>query len=493
MCCAAATSGTVRACPPPASWRPRASGSSRGDGGEPLGIADVVWDRNFPRGPVAAAEGLHGAFAFPIRLGGDVLGVVEFFSREVRPPDRGILQTFATVGMQIGVFLDRRRTEQERSRLMAELREASQAKDDFLAVLGHELRNPLAPLRSALEVQRARGWPDAVAQRMGEIMDRQLRHMVRLVDDLLDVSRITRGRVELRKETVDLADVVGRAVEAARPLLDERGHRLDLELDREPLPVHGDSTRLEQVVSNLLQNAARYTDPGGHIAVRARAEDGEAVLQVEDTGMGLRPEMIERIFEPFVQGERPSSRRPSPGLGIGLTLVRSLVEMHQGRVSAASAGPGQGSAFTVRLPLALRAEAGTGDGTPASPPPARPAPPRRVLVVDDNVDGADSLVLVLKQAGHDAMAVYDGRSALEQAGRHPFDVVLLDIGLPDDLDGYEVARRLRSAPDRKKPMLVALTGFGQPEDRRRSHDAGFSQHLVKPVDPRELERLLDQL
>jgi two-component system CheB/CheR fusion protein len=209
--------------------------------------------------------------------------------------------------------------------------------------------------------------------------------------------------------------------------------------------------------------------------------------------MGLRPEMIERIFEPFVQGERPSSRRPSPGLGIGLTLVRSLVEMHQGRVSAASAGPGQGSAFTVRLPLALRAEAGTGDGTPASPPPARPAPPRRVLVVDDNVDGADSLVLVLKQAGHDAMAVYDGRSALEQAGRHPFDVVLLDIGLPDDLDGYEVARRLRSAPDRKKPMLVALTGFGQPEDRRRSHDAGFSQHLVKPVDPRELERLLDQL
>jgi signal transduction histidine kinase len=461
--------------------------------GEPHWISDVVWDRNFPRGPVAAAVGLHAGFAFPIRLGAEVLGVIEFFSREVRQPDPGALQTFAAVGVEIGVFLDRRQTEEERARLLVSLREASRAKDDFLAVLGHELRNPLAPLRSALEVLRARGWPDAVAERMGDVMDRQLRHMVRLVDDLLDVSRITRGRVELRKETVDLGEVVARAVEATRPLLDERRHALSVDVGAAPLLLHGDPTRLEQVVANLLHNAARYTDSGGRITVRAAAQDGQAVLRVEDSGIGLRPEMIERIFEPFVQGERPSSSRPAPGLGIGLTLVRRLVEMHQGSVTASSAGPGQGSVFTVRLPLAA-ADAATAAVAPARARVRVPASVRRrVLVVDDNVDGADSLALVLQQAGHEAVVVYDGRAALAEAAQSAFDVVLLDLGLPEGLDGYEVARRLRAAAPGAVPVLVALTGFGQEEDQRRTRAAGFARHLVKPVDPEELQRVIQNL
>jgi signal transduction histidine kinase len=462
--------------------------------GQPVWTADVVWDAYCPRAPIAAAEGLHAAFGFPIRLGDEVLGVMEFFSREIRQPDADLLQMFANLGAQIGQFLDRRQTEQERTHLLAELRRASQAKDEFMAVLGHELRNPLAPLRNALEVLRARGGSDPLAQRMSEVMDRQLRHMVRLVDDLLDVSRITRGRIELRKERVDLADVVKRAVEAVQPLLDERRHELSLTLPGEPVTVHADPTRLEQVVANLLHNAARYTEAGGRIAVRTLREGREAVLHVTDTGVGLRPEMLERIFEPFVQGQR-AAQRPAEGLGIGLTLVRSLVEMHQGSVSAASAGPGHGSAFTVRLPLAPdpapAAERATDDAASVVPRP--PAPRRRVLIVDDNVDAAESMAIVLRQSGHDVVTVHDGRAALDQAARSAFDVVLLDIGLPEGFDGYQVAARLRSGEGSACPVLIALTGFGQEEDHRRSRAAGFSHHLVKPVDPRDLGRLLEGL
>jgi two-component system CheB/CheR fusion protein len=313
------------------------------------------------------------------------------------------------------------------------------------------------------------------------------------VDDLLDVSRITRGRVELRKQRVDMAEVVGRVVEAARPLVVERGQDLGLTVASEPLIVYGDPTRLEQIVSNLLHNAVRYTDRGGRIEVIAAAEENTAVLRVEDTGIGLRPEMIERIFEPFVQGDR-SAAQSSQGLGIGLSLVRSLVEMHQGQVAAASAGVGQGSVFTVRIPLAAPAPAAAArEGPGATATSSAGAPRRRVLVVDDNVDGADSLALVLRQSGHEVVTAYDGRAALDQAERHPFDVVLLDIGLPHGLDGYEVARRLRSTVASPTPMLIAVTGFGQPEDRRRSHAAGFDRHLVKPVDPHELARLLESV
>jgi signal transduction histidine kinase/integral membrane sensor domain MASE1 len=464
--------------------------------GQPHWISDVVWDANFPRAPVAAAEGLHAAFAFPIRLGNEVLGVVEFFSSEIRQPDGDLLHMFSTMGAQIGHFLERRRIEAERTHLLAELRRASQAKDEFLAVLGHELRNPLAPLRSALEVLRARGFSDQVAQRMGEVMDRQLRHMVRLVDDLLDVSRITRGRVELRRERVDLGEVAARAAEAVRPLVEERGQQLAVSRPDEPLVVHADPTRLDQVTANLLHNAVRYTEPGGRIAVTVSSESEQAVLRVEDTGIGLRPEMLERIFEPFVQADRPAQARAQPsgqGLGIGLTLVRSLVEMHQGSVTAHSHGPGRGSAFVVRLPRApavphelAREEADAGSAGRAA------APGKRVLLVDDNVDGAESLALVLRQSGHDVVAVHDGPAALAEAGRGAFDVALLDIGLPDDMDGYEVARRLRAGGAGPR-VLIALTGFGQEDDHRRSRAAGFSHHLVKPVDPRELAQLLAAL
>jgi signal transduction histidine kinase/integral membrane sensor domain MASE1 len=464
--------------------------------GEPVWIADVVWDDNFPRAPVAAAESLHAAFGFPIRLGADVLGVIEFFSREIRQPDADLLRMVETVGAQIGHFLERRRTEEERSHLLAELRRAGQAKDEFLAVLGHELRNPLAPLRNAVEVLRARGWPDDAARRMGEVMDRQLRHMVRLVDDLLDVSRITRGRIELRRERVDLAEVVSRAAEAVRPLLDERSQHLSVALSEEPLTVHADPTRLDQVAANLLNNAVRYTGPHGRIAVGVGREGDEAVLRVEDTGVGLRPEMLERIFEPFVQDRpsQPPAGSPSQGLGIGLTLVRSLVEMHGGSVSATSAGPGRGSAFTVRLPLAPASLAPDAeDAARGVRAPRQTAAAKRVLVVDDNVDGAESLAFVLRQGGHEVVAVHDGHAALEVAGRWGFDVALLDIGLPDGLDGYEVARRLRAAGTGSPRVLIALTGFGQHEDRRRAREAGFSHHLVKPVDLRDLAELLDSL
>ena len=464
--------------------------------GEPHWISDVVWDGNFARAPVAAAEGLHAAFAFPIRLGAEVLGVVEFFSSEIRQPDGDLLRMFTTMGAQIGHFLERWRIEAERTHLLAELRRASQAKDEFLAVLGHELRNPLAPLRSALEVLRARGWADEVAQRMGEVMDRQLRHMVRLVDDLLDVSRITRGRIELHRERMDLGEVAARAAEAVRPLVEERGQQLAVSRPDEPLFVHADPTRLDQVTANLLHNAVRYTEPGGRISVRVSPEGEQAVLRVEDTGIGLPPEMLERIFEPFVQADRPSQARAQPssqGLGIGLTLVRSLVEMHQGSVAAQSAGPGRGSAFVVRLPLAPAAPAEPARAEAAGDSATRAGVPRkRVLILDDNVDGAESLAFLLRQNGHHVVAVHDGPAALSEAGRGAFDVALLDIGLPDGMDGYEVARRLRAGGAGPR-VLIALTGFGQEDDQRRSRAAGFSHHLVKPVDPRALEQLLAAL
>jgi CheY-like chemotaxis protein len=291
---------------------------------------------------------------------------------------------------------------------------------------------------------------------------------------------------------VDLAAVVAQVLAAVKPLFDERRHRLTVSLPDVPLPLDADPTRLEQVATNLLRNAARYTDPGGRIAVQVVSEGGQAVMRVADTGIGLRPEMRERIFEPFVQAER-SAQRPPEGLGIGLTLVRSLVALHGGSVSAASGGPGQGSEFTVRLPLAEGAPERV-QPSPAPPAPAVPAGrSRRVLVVDDNVDGAESMAMMLRQGGHEALTAYDGRAALEHARRGRFDVVLLDIGLPDGLDGYEVARRLRSGESPSGAVLIALTGFGQEQDHRRSREAGFAHHLVKPVDPAELRRLLDRL
>jgi CheY-like chemotaxis protein/two-component sensor histidine kinase len=310
-----------------------------------------------------------------------------------------------------------------------------------------------------------------------------MRHLGRLVDGLLDVSRVTRGRVQLRHEAVDLAALARRVTEAAGPQLEARRHRWAVHTPEAPLYVEGDPLRLEQVLANLIDNAARYTEPGGRIDVTLRRDGGAAVLEVADTGVGIEPHLLPRVFNLFEQAERPLDRAQG-GLGIGLTLVRKLVELHGGRVEASSPGPRRGSTFTVRLPALDRAP-----GLPAVAD-GRPAPrARRVLVVDDNRDLAESLAMVLRLWGHDVRVAYDGRSALETAQEYAPEVVLLDIGLPQ-LDGFEVARRLRQRPELRQARLVAITGYGRDEDRRRSAEAGFDLHLTKPVDPAELQPLL---
>jgi signal transduction histidine kinase/ActR/RegA family two-component response regulator len=455
--------------------------------GQPGWIPDVVKDENFPRASAAREDGLHGAFGFPILLGPEVLGVIELFSREIRQPDDDLLRMFATVGHQLGQFLDRRRADEERARLVTELEGAAQAKDRFLAILGHELRNPLAPVRNALEILRGRAGTDPVTQRMHDLMDRQLRHIVRLVDDLLDVTRINRGAVLLHKEPLLLGELVARAVETARPLLEGRQQLLIAHLSPEPLVVEADPTRLEQVVGNLLANAAKYSETGQRVFVSLTQEDGTAVLRVRDRGIGIAPEMLTRVFEPFLQGEHTRDR-VQEGLGLGLTVVKSLVEMHGGSVRAESAGKNQGSELIVRLPLA--AQSVVAPPAPSSAPTAAaPLASLRVLVVDDNQDAAETLSFLLKQAGHEVRVAHDGPGALEMArGQRP-QVVLLDIGLPG-MDGYEVARALREGVGLRNAYIVAITGFGQPDDRRRAEESGFDDHLAKPVEPARLFAML---
>jgi PAS domain S-box-containing protein len=361
------------------------------------------------------------------------------------------------------------------------LKEADRRKDEFLALLAHELRNPLAPIRTALHLLAVPGVDAPVAARARDVMERQVHHLIRLVDDLLDVSRIMRGKIELRREPVDLADVIARATEAAQPVLDARGQELTVSLPPQPLRLEADPVRLAQVVGNLLNNSAKFTAGAGRITLTAAREGEEVVLRVRDTGIGIPADMLAQIFEPFVQGDR-SLDRARGGLGIGLTLVRRLVDLHGGRVEAHSAGPGQGSEFVVRLPAlqpAARADGAGAEGGQAGPGPR--APSRRVLVVDDNVDAAESLALALRLAGHDVRVAHDGPSALDAARAARPDVVLLDLGMPV-MDGYEVARRLRREPGLDGVRLVALTGWGQEEDRRRTREAGFDGHLVKPVE-----------
>ena len=381
--------------------------------------------------------------------------------------------------------IQRRHAEATLRQKVEQLADADRRKDEFLAMLGHELRNPLAPVTTALQLMRLHSDEPLRVARARETIERQVEHMTRLIDDLLDVSRITRGKIELRHEAVVLSSLVARAVEAARPVIDERGHRLTLDLPDEPVTLSGDPARLEQVLANLLNNAAKYTDVGGRIWVRAFAQDGKLVLSVKDNGAGLTPTMCEHVFDLFVQG--PEVRAYARGgLGIGLTLVRRLVEMHKGTVEVRSDGPGQGCEFIVRLPLggvphvtSKRDVAGTELAT---------LPPRRILVVDDNVDAADALAELLRDFGHDVQAVHDGPSAIEQAAIHRPDIVLLDIGMPG-FDGYEVARRMRTELGLTS-TLVALTGYGEARHRRLSREAGFDQHVTKPVDIRKLESLL---
>ena len=366
-----------------------------------------------------------------------------------------------------------------------EAESASRAKDEFLAMLGHELRNPLAPIATALQLMRLRGVTGADQERA--IIERQVRHLVSLVDDLLDVSRITRGKVQLKCERVDLADTVAKAIEMTSPAIEERRHALQVRVPR-GLLVDGDPGRLAQVVANLLTNASKYTDPAGRIVVTADREGADAVVRVADTGRGISPEMLPRLFDLFTQ-ESQEIARSEGGLGLGLAIVRSLVAAHRGSVEAHSEGKGRGATFTVRLPLAVGVEeaAGAGDAPGAGLPAAEPG--LRVLVVDDNVDAAELLTDALRALGHQVETSFDGVRAVAAARASRPDVVLLDLGLPV-LDGFEVARQIRALPELSGVELVAITGYGQEVDRRRTRDAGFADHLVKPVDLECLETWL---
>jgi PAS domain S-box-containing protein len=374
----------------------------------------------------------------------------------------------------------------ERKQMLRALEEASRQKDRFLAMLAHELRNPLAPIRNGLQLLRMVDPASEPAGRARAIMERQVDHLVRLVDDLMDVSRITRGRFEMRREPVELASVVLSAVETSRPAIEGGLHHFTLNLPSEPVVVDADFVRLAQVIANLLNNAAKYTDDGGQISLAAQRVGDEAVIRVRDNGIGIDPETMPRLFEMFAQAEDTVGRSRG-GLGIGLALARSLVEMQGGRIEAHSAGRGHGSEFVVRLPLARTARTrrpASRSGMPGS------EAPRRVLVVDDNVDAARTLEAVLRELGHDVAVAHDGPAALRVAREHPPEVVLLDISMPG-MDGIELARRLRAQPGLDAVRFAAVTGLGQEADRRRTREAGFDVHLVKPLSPEDLRRALE--
>jgi len=386
------------------------------------------------------------------------------------------------------------------ARVLAEesLREADRRKDEFLAMLAHELRNPLAPILNAVSILNR---PDLSVEQFEwsrGVIERQVEHLTRLVDDLLDVSRITQGKITLRKEKLDLMKVVGRALETSRPLIDARKHQLTVSIPSETVILNGDLLRLAQVVSNLINNAAKYTDEGGAIWLSAGRVGDEVILRVRDNGMGIPVEELPHVFDLFIQAGR-SLDRAQGGLGIGLTLARSIVELHGGRIEALSDGPGRGSEFVIHLPVfsfqPLRGDA-LGEvhesfmGIEAAAPALSIR--RRVLVVDDNADSAESLALALTLEGHDAKLAYDGPGAVEVALAFKPQVALLDIGLPG-MNGYELARQLRQRPGGRDMALIALTGYGQAEDRRKSREAGFDHHLTKPVNYDTLVTLINSL
>ncbi|MGI4721637.1 MAG: ATP-binding protein [Janthinobacterium lividum] len=416
--------------------------------------------------------------AVPLRVQREANGpleerFVDFVYQPIRGP-KGDVEGIFVEGSDVTV----------RKRVEDELRAANRQKDQFLAMLAHELRNPLAPITTAAQLLQRGTLDPQRARHASDIIVRQAEHMTDLVNDLLDVSRVTRGLAEIEKEDLDVTSVVHGAVEQVRPLLDMKRHELKLELWQQPLHVSGDRTRLVQVVSNILNNAAKYTPSGGRITLRVRSEDGEAVIAVCDNGQGIDPQVLPYIFDLFTQAERTPDRSQG-GLGIGLALVKSLVALHGGRVAAYSEGANQGSEFVIRLPLLQ------------SPPVEEEAPgeahahegPVRVLVVDDNADAAQMLATLLEAHGHAVSVEYDGTGGLARAVRERPEVMLLDIGLPD-IDGHELARRLRASPETAQATLVALTGYGQSDDRERAYEAGFDRHLVKPADLSELLRIL---
>jgi signal transduction histidine kinase len=443
-------------------------------------VVDYVQQSADPRAHLVKGFGIRVCACHPLQTDGELFGTLSFASRTRDQFDADELEFLRTISHYVTVAY-------ERLRLIAALRDRDRRKDEFLAVLAHELRNPLAPIRNALEIMRLAPDDAPVIEESRSLMERQVMQMVRLIDDLLDVSRITRGKLELRKEPVELDSVVRSAVETCRPLIEQSSHRLTVDLPAEPVWIEGDKTRLAQVLANLLNNAAKFTPTGGEIGLSAALNNGEIVLRIKDTGIGVAPEMLPRLFEMFMQGDR-SLEKAYGGLGIGLNLAQRLIEMHGGSIAAASEGIGKGCEMTVRLPTlasvpisASPAEDGNGDGVPA---------PLRILVADDNRDAADSLAGMLRMLGHEVRTAHDGAEAVESAiAFHP-DVALLDIGMPQ-LNGYDVARSIRQQV--KDVVLVALTGWGQAEDKTRSQAAGFDHHLTKPAAPAALSKVLSTL
>jgi len=365
---------------------------------------------------------------------------------------------------------------------------AEKAKDEFLAMLAHELRNPLAPIRNAVHVLQLKSPPVPEITKMLEVIDRQMTQMTRLVDDLLDVSRISRNKIALRKTRLSLAEVINTALETSRPLLAASGQAFALTMPPMPIYVEADPTRLAQVISNLLHNAAKYTDPSGRIWLTLAQEGPEALITVRDTGIGISAEMLPQIFDMFTQADR-SIDRSHGGLGVGLTVARRLVELHGGSISASSDGVGKGSTFTVRIPLCVAQPQTADDRALRDPESQDGASPLRILVADDNRDAAESLGALLRMLGHDVRIAYDGVEAVAVASEYHPDAVVLDIGMPK-MNGYEVAKKLRGEPTGKEMTIIALSGWGQDADKQRSRESGIDHHLVKPLEPSALLRLL---
>jgi PAS domain S-box-containing protein len=400
-------------------------------------------------------------------------------------PDRDAQGEVVGWFASVADITERKRADARIHDLVADLKAADLRKDEFLATLAHELRGPLAPLHSALEILRLANHDPDLLQHSRATMERQLSHLERLIDDLLDVSRITRDKIDLRRDYVELASVIHQSLEACQPLAESAYHEISLTLPPQPIYLHADPVRLAQVFSNILNNACKYTEPGGRISLTAERQGSDAMIRIQDSGMGIPPDKLGSIFEMFAQTDR-GSKRSQGGLGIGLWLVRRLVEMHGGSVEALSDGVGHGSEFIVRLPVLIERPVAPLPKPTAEPPTLTP---RRFLIVDDSKDAAMSLAMLLKMSGNETRIAYDGLQAVEAARQFHPDVVLLDIGLPK-LNGYDACRRIREQPEGKDMVMVALTGWGQEEDRRKSHEAGFDYHIVKPVDYRALMSLL---
>ncbi len=456
----------------------------------PIAVPDVLTDESLTEfRQTITNEGIRALSFIPLVSGGGVVGKFMVYYDRPHEFTEQELHVCETIAGHVAYAIERAQAERALRESEERLREADRRKDEFLATLGHELRNPLAPLRNMLQVMRRVELDSELLDQARATMERQVDQMVRLVNDLLDVSRISRGEIKLRNERVDISELIRDTVTDFRASHDSDLHELEVELPPEPLHLEGDPVRLAQVLENLLKNAWKYTERGGRIRLAVQRADLHAVIRVHDTGVGIEPDRLPHIFDMFYHSDETGSGPHEGGLGIGLALVKTLVELHGGSVQVRSEGRGTGSEFVVRLPVSSDSPA---RGSKArSSDPVRAGPPRRILVVDDNRDAAETLARLLELRGHQVHLAFDGPEAVEAAARIAPDVILLDIGLPT-VDGYEAARLIRKQDGGNGVLLLALTGWSQEEDRRRSREAGFDAHLVKPLDLAEFERLLSE-